>query len=246
MDQVKHEESIPIEQLYPEYNISLDNSRLLDLLNLAALGEKLCLTMAASKGYHDITSDSDSLMFWSSIENKIENARVGHKRSITIKFPMLWLNLSFVKKGKTVKKVLEDILTGIVYLDQYDLELWLKCCATLFLLAANSKYITSEDDVALYDEALRRVIEKSNNALGYKKAELINKKRHRKNLDITTTRKQERINQLKEWMKTMKPKEYRRKAQDEWDLSERQVLNYIKEIREEEKTAILRKNNDIS
>lgn len=80
-------------------------------------------------------------------------------------------------------------------------------------------------------------------ALGYWTAKLEIMKQNKDNVKTRTNKKEERKAELKEWMKTMKPKQYRLKAMQKWEVSERTVLNYIQEI-EDEKTAIMRKKDD--
>jgi len=80
-------------------------------------------------------------------------------------------------------------------------------------------------------------------ALGYWTAKLEMMKQNKNNVSRRTTTKEKRKTELKEWMKTMKAKEYRLKAMQKWDVSERTILNYEQEINGE-RTAILRKKDD--
>lgn len=98
----------------------------------------------------------------------------------------------------------------------------------------------------LYEDLKPQLMRISNGALGYWTKEQEIRKQKRDNLEITTIRKEERKTELRGWIETKKkPKEYRIEAQQKWGVSERTVLKYEQEIRDE-KTAILRKNNDIS
>ncbi|HQP25885.1 MAG TPA: hypothetical protein PLP16_12005 [Smithellaceae bacterium] len=88
-----------------------------------------------------------------------------------------------------------------------------------------------------------RISRKAHETVGYWTAKLDEMRRNHENIKVRTDKKEKRKVQLRQWMKTMKPKALRIKAQDEFDVSERTVLNWLKEIRDEE-TAILR-NKDV-
>jgi predicted solute-binding protein len=68
-------------------------------------------------------------------------------------------------------------------------------------------------------------------------------KQNKDNVKQRTTTKEKRKAELKEWMKIMKIKDCRLRAQKEFDVTERTVLKYLQEIRDE-KTAIMRKKGD--
>ncbi|MRS02187.1 hypothetical protein EG832_03005 [bacterium] len=82
-------------------------------------------------------------------------------------------------------------------------------------------------------------------AIGYFTAKLETRITNTDNVRIRTKLKEERKNLLREWMKTMKPQDYRLKAQKEFDVRDRTVLKWLQEMRDE-KTAIVRKKDDIA
>jgi len=79
------------------------------------------------------------------------------------------------------------------------------------------------------------LIQKGYEAIGYWTAKLEENMRNRKSVKPRTDKKAERKNDLREWIKTMKPNEYRLKAQKEWGVVDRTVLLYEQELREENK-----------
>ena len=112
------------------------------------------------------------------------------------------------------------------------------CCWKI----AHKKEIHPEDTISFFmaDWLATKLTDR---AIGYWTRKLEEMDRAKKNVQKRTKTKEAHKTKLKEWMKSMKPKEYRRKAQEEFDVTERTILNYIKEI-EQEKTAFLRKNTD--
>ncbi len=78
-------------------------------------------------------------------------------------------------------------------------------------------------------------------ALGYWTAKLEEMKRGKKNVKKRTDKKDEHKAILKEMLKTMSKKKCRIKAQEKFRVTDRTILNYLKEI-EDEKTTFLRKN----
>lgn len=116
------------------------------------------------------------------------------------------------------------------------------CCFNLSnqYLAKKKKQNKDKEKFTELADILRS---KSCEAIGYHTAQLKGKKQGLKNVAKRIETKKSNKAQLKEMMKTMKPKEYRLKAQQTFGVTERTVLNWLKEIREE-KTPILRNNTD--
>lgn len=138
---------------------------------------------------------------------------------------------------------IEEILKTTKIPERQSLTALCQCCTLLGL-----QYMIKRDDVqkkdmrqfARIEHDLRDV---SCEALGYWSAKLEMMKQNKNNVKMRTTKKDDRKTELKEWMKTMKAKEYRLKAMQKWDVTERTVLHYEQEIRGE-KTPIMRKKGD--
>ncbi len=142
------------------------------------------------------------------------------------------LNSAFKDLGKTNICEKESLERCLIYC----LNLGYLCDPDNFLLAT-----TTERIKILMMENL--VIKKSCETLGYWTAKLEMMKQNKANVKPRTTKKEKHKEELKEWMKTMSRKECRLKAQKEFDVTDRAVLNYLKEIKDEE-TAFLRKKGD--
>jgi hypothetical protein len=80
-------------------------------------------------------------------------------------------------------------------------------------------------------------------AIGYWSAKLKTMQQNQKNVRKRTTTKDNHKVQIVEWMKTMKPKDVRLLAQEKLDVTERTVLKYMQEIRDEQ-TAFVRNKDD--
>jgi len=87
------------------------------------------------------------------------------------------------------------------------------------------------------------IIEKAYELMGYWTAKVEKSRSSIPGTKKKITDKENRKALLKEWMKTMKPKDLRRKGQSEFDVTDRTILKYLQEIRGEE-TAILRNKAD--
>jgi len=101
----------------------------------------------------------------------------------------------------------------------------------------------SKADITKFVAFERVIRDESNKALGYWICKLEEMKRGKKNVAKRTIEKESNKAKLKEFMQTMKPEEYRLKAQKDFGVTDRTVLNWLKEI-QSEKTALLRKNKD--
>jgi len=79
------------------------------------------------------------------------------------------------------------------------------------------------------------LMQKGYEAIGYWTAKLEEKMRNYGNIKKRIQDKEKRKNELREWIKTMKPAERHLKAMDKWKVSERTILKDEQEIREESK-----------
>lgn len=137
---------------------------------------------------------------------------------------------------------LHKILPRQIMDDSKDLNILTSACVML----GRYKYKHMRPkDILLFFLIERQLSGMAHEAIGYWKAKLEEKKRGQNNVKKRTDKKEEHKAQLKEMMKTMKRKECRIKAQQAFGVTDRTVLNYLKEI-EEEKTAFLRKKGDIA
>ena len=132
---------------------------------------------------------------------------------------------------KTIKGIFDFILSfeNIKIQDKGIFFTGASCCNLLGLLYCSTNQLTNEEKrylKPLEDMVKRKLYE----AIGYWTAKLEIMKQNQKNVKKRTTKKEDRKTELKEWMKSMKPNEYRLKAMQKWDVSERTVLNYLKEM----------------
>lgn len=146
------------------------------------------------------------------------------------------------KNSKELLEFAHKIIPRINPYDQQVPGLFPTACKCLIGVAEDYDELTDREKTSfLFAE--RALTMKGNEAIGYWTAKLETKKTNKKNVKIRTTKKDDRKTELKEWMKTMKAKEYRLKAMQRWDVTERTVLHYEQEIRGE-KTPIMRKKAD--
>ena len=138
---------------------------------------------------------------------------------------------------------IEEILKTTKITERQSLTALCQCCIILGLQYWFKKDDVQKKDMRQFARIEHKLRDVSCEALGYWTAKLEMMKQNKKNVKIKTTRKDERKTELKEWMKTMKAKEYRVKAMQKWGVTERTVLVYEQEIRGE-KTPILRKKDD--
>lgn len=114
-------------------------------------------------------------------------------------------------------------------------------------MAFGTHYFLSKDKILKKDMRKFALLEHkmrdtSCEAIGYWTAKLEEKKRNQENVKTRTTKKEKNKAILKEWMTTMKPNEYRLRAQKEFEKTERTILKWLQEIKDE-KTAIMRKKD---
>lgn len=154
-----------------------------------------------------------------------------------------------LNKGKeyNIKNILDHVTESRITVNIYERQS-LEVLADLGILLTslrlefkNDEF--TKDDILRYRTLKHFLIMQSCEALGYWTAKFEMAKQNKNNVKTRTTKKEERKAMLKEWMQTMKAKEYRLKAMQKWDVSERTVLNYEQEIKGE-KTAIMRKKDD--
>ncbi len=145
-----------------------------------------------------------------------------------------------------INKVFSKQIGAINTRERKSLETFLICCL-------NIDYLYSPE---IFDKATNReksliimiddvLVKTSLEALGYWTAKLEEMKRNKKSVKKRTDTKEDYKAKLKEMLKTMSKKECRIEAQAKFKVTDRTILNYLKEIKEE-KTAILRKNKDIA
>lgn len=127
--------------------------------------------------------------------------------------------------------------------DEQSLQSLCDACCLFSLPQHNPGKKISDNDIKEVMNIEQLLITKVGEALGYWTVKLAAKKRGKNSVKKRTDIKEEYKSKLKEMMKTMKPQEYRLKAQQVFGVTDRTVLNWHKEIKEE-KTAILRKNTD--
>ncbi len=127
--------------------------------------------------------------------------------------------------------------------DQRSLNMFLRHCLTLLFFNENSGVKMTDDEKREYNILEYLITGRAWETLGYWTAKLEIMKQNKDNVKQRTTTKEKRKAELKEWMKIMKIKDCRLRAQKEFDVTERTVLKYLQEIRDE-KTAIMRKKGD--
>jgi hypothetical protein len=145
---------------------------------------------------------------------------------------------------KTPNEIFADIDRTLGPLDiqsQNILEVCLKCLTSLLYLRRDNLKMTDDDNYS-YVVCEEYVKARSFEALGYWTAKIKRNKQNDENVKARTNIKEKRKAQLREWMKTISTKDCRLKAQKEFGITDRAVLNYLKEIKDE-KTAFLRKKD---
>ena len=148
------------------------------------------------------------------------------------------------EKEFTAKNIFDSVVNNYReanICESQSLTILANCCSLLPMLERDEIGMTAKD-VLLSKKLEKLVLMKSAEALGYWTAKLEIMKQNKSNVEIRTSKKESRKAELKEWLTTMKPKECRRKAQQKWDVSERTVLKWLQEIRDEE-TSIMRKKD---
>ena len=152
-----------------------------------------------------------------------------------------------VLSDKDTRELLRRACETIKNINPYDSkasELLIDACRCLSASAVEYDEF-SKDEKQQFIHSNHALNMKAHEAIGYWTAKLEIKKKNKNNVGTRTKTKESRKAELQEWMKTMKPKEYRLKAQEKWNVSERTVWNYEQEMKDE-KTSILRKNDDIT
>jgi len=88
--------------------------------------------------------------------------------------------------------------------------------------------------------------DKAQQAIGYWSGKLKEKKSGRENAMVRTTKKEQSKDKIKTWIaEGMKTAAVRLKAQKEFEVTDRTVLNWLKEIKEE-KAPVLRKKDGVA
>lgn len=165
-------------------------------------------------------------------------AKIDHKLDL-LKFKLMY------KYDINTMKIFEyvnELIGKSNVCEQQSLMMLKTACVTLGTSADERKKMNDKEKYGfvLLEGRLRS---KANEAIGYWTAKLEMMKQNKANVKPRTTKKEKHKEELKEWMKTMSKKECRLKAQKEFDVTDRAVLNYLKEIKAEE-TAFLRKKDD--
>lgn len=120
------------------------------------------------------------------------------------------------------------------------------CCHYIMCLHGINDSAKTKDSIKTYEECERVLLMTGYEAVGYWTAKLEDMKQGKKNAMKRTDKKEARKAELRKWIAAgMKPAEYRLKAQQEFEVTDRTVLNWLKEIKDE-KTSVLRKNNGIA
>lgn len=124
--------------------------------------------------------------------------------------------------------------------NKQSLSVLFSCCLLLNRIDVyNLDFQPTFVDVMKYHTNKCFTMNKAHEVLGYWQPKAKQGKTNKENVKTRTTKKEERKDKIKEWMKTMKPKDCRLYAQKEFQVSERTILKYLQEIRDEE-TAIMR------
>ena len=204
-------------------------------LQLIVLGHKIFVCMFALKEYSNFPSD---LAVYRHI---YESSKTNQENTVTL-IATKCADLNINTLQECFNYVEENIKKSKIY-ERQSLEFLNLSC---WILGVHSyeKDIQEKDMIKFVhlEQILRNI---SCEAIGYWTAKLEEMKHGKNNAHKRTEKKEERKTKLREWMRTMKPKDYRLRAQKEFDITERTVLNWIQEIRSE-KPPVLRKNSEFT
>jgi hypothetical protein len=224
---------------------SAELGQIMRIWKIIEIAERLYECMYALHEYSDIPAYGQYHQAWKKA-NK-EAKELGGKRPaiIELKFFPPVLQKDILDNKQTPDDIFDSIselVTKKEIKDKQILEYCYRCCVGMIKLACDVCKMAKED-IDTYECYSNHVLIKSHEALGYWTCKLEEMKRGKQNVKSRTDKKEKCKAKLKEWMKTMSKKECRLKAQKEFDVTDRAVLNYLKEIKDEE-TAFLRNNND--
>lgn len=245
MKKSKVKRSNPINKKNPRQTIfsNPEAVHLLCFIGMTELAQRLSKCILALQEYDSFPTQSQMIDSISDTLNKGIQ-----KGSHEIIFPIKKHDWSFMEKYQIAQEVFDSVFRDLgnenIH-EKQSLELCLKYCVALFVLCDEGRFKMTDDEKGKFNILEHLVIGKSNEVIGYWTAKLEMMKQNKNNVKIRTTKKDDRKTELKEWMKTMKAREYRLKAQQKWGVSERTVLHYEQEIRGE-KTPIMRKKADIA
>jgi len=166
-------------------------------------------------------------------------AKIDHKLDL-LKFKLMY---KYDINTKIIFDYVDELIGKCNVRERQSLMVLKTVCVALGMSADERRKMTDKEKYGfvLLEGRLRS---KSNEAIGYWTAKLEMMKQNKNNVKVRTTKKQKRKDLLRQWLKAMKTKELCLRAQKEFDVSERTILKYLQEIRDEE-TAILR-NKDVT
>jgi len=117
--------------------------------------------------------------------------------------------------------------------EEQTLEYCYQCCIALLKLF-NSGEIGKYNGLSTCEVDMSLITRMAHELIGFWRAWLIVKIGKRNIALNRTNKKEDRKNQIRDWMKIMEEKEIRLKAQKEFEITDRAVLNYLHEIKKEE------------
>jgi hypothetical protein len=220
-----------------------DNASLLiTIFWTKSLMERLSACLAKLEDYGDIPSFRESCF----------NIIKEYKTTGTIDFSKCELiefdDLSFILEKPSeeiINIIIEEAKQINIHISDSLASCIVFCMALLHLYKPAIRILLTEEDKIKLLIAERVAFQNAHEALGYWTAKLEEMKRNKKSVKKRTDTKEDYKAKLKEMLKTMSKKECRIEAQAKFKVTDRTILNYLKEIKEE-KTAILRKNKDIA
>jgi hypothetical protein len=119
-------------------------------------------------------------------------------------------------------------------------------CALIGIRVAFIEKQLSKEDYRIFANVENELRDKAQQAIGYWTGKLKEKKSRRENAMARTTKKEQSKDKIKTWIaEGMKQATVRLKAQKEFEVTDRTVLNWLKEIKEE-KAPVLRKSTSIA
>lgn len=160
----------------------------------------------------------------------------------------------FAKSSDAISRTEFDIATDTLVMltadaysnitDKQSLSVLLFCCKLInFIDVFNLDFQATTGDVIKYHINKCFTMNKAHEVLGYWQPKAKQGKTNFENVKTRTTKKETRKDEIKEWLKTMTSKDLRLEAQRKFGITERTILNYLQEIRDE-KTAIMRIKDD--